>query len=91
MAEQTTTQLGTELKDTLSRCGTDARIIEDSPNQIRLTNIPHSGTHMLPGGVSTLGVLEDHWNEWDIDYVDNDDTVMYGSKSDKDVLITRTA
>jgi hypothetical protein len=91
MEAQTTTELGTELEDTLSRCGTDARIIEDTPNRIRLTNIPHSGTHMLPGQMSTLRVLGNHWNDWEIDYVDNDDTVMYGSKSDKDVIITRTA
>ena len=85
------TQLGDELADTLSRCSTDATIVEDTPNQIRLTNIPHSGTHMLPGGMSTLGVLGDYWGDWDIEYVDNGDTVMYGSKADKDVVITRTA
>jgi hypothetical protein len=86
-----TTELGEDLKETLSRCPTDAKIVEDSPRRIRLTDIPHSATHMLPGGVSTLGVLGDHWGEWDIEYVDNDGTVMYGSKSDKDVVITRTA
>jgi len=91
MAQQTTTILGDELSDTLSRCSGDAKIIKDSPDQLRITNIPHSGTHMLPGGMSTLGVLGDHWGDWDIQYVDNGDTVMYGSKSDKDVVITRTA
>ena len=46
---------------------------------------------MLPGGMSTLSVLGDHWGDWEIEYVDNGDTVMYGSMSDKDVVITRTA
>jgi hypothetical protein len=91
MEAQTTTALGTELANTLSRCSGDAKIIEDTPNQIRITNIPHSATHMLPGGMSTLGVLGNHWNDWNIEYVENDDTVMYGSKSDKDVIVTRTA
>ena len=90
----TTTELGTELEETLSRCGRSGRkvrIVEDTPNRIRMTNIPHSGTHMLPGGMSTLGVLGDHWGDWEIEYVDNGETIMYGSKSDKDVVITRTA
>jgi len=93
-AHNATTELGNELMNTLSRCGRSAkkvRVVEESPTQIRLTNIPHSGTHMLPGGMSTLKVLGEHWNDWDIDYVDNDGTVMYGSRSDKDVVITQTA
>jgi hypothetical protein len=94
MKQNANTELGKELMDTLSRCGRTAKkvkIVEDTHNQIRLTNIPHSGTHMLPGGMSTLQVLGEFWNDWEIDYVDNDDTVMYGSKSDKDVIISRTA
>jgi len=91
MEKQTATELGNELENTLSRCSGDAKIVEDSPKRLRITNIPHSGTHMLPGGMSTLSVLGDHWNDWNIDYVDNNGTVMYGSKSDKDVVITRTA
>lgn len=90
--QQTTTELGNELADLLSRCGSSGgRVVSDSPNQIRVTDIPHSGTHMLPGGMSTLNLLGDYWNEWNINYVDNGDTLMYGSKSDKDVVITRTA
>lgn len=88
-AQKATTELGTELQNTLDRCSGDARIVSDSPTQIRITNIPHSATHMLPGGMSTLGVLGDYWGDWDIEYVENDGTVMYGSKSDKDVVITR--
>jgi len=91
MATKATSELGNELQDTLSRCSGDARIVEDDGDRLRITNIPHSGTHMLPGGMSTLGVLGDYWGEWDIDYVNNGDTVMYGSKPDKDVVITRTA
>ena len=90
-AHNASTMIGTELADTLDSCSGNAKIIEDTPGRIRITNIPHSATHMLPGGMATLGVLGDHWNDWDIDYVDNDDTVMYGSKSDKDVVITQTA
>ena len=94
MEASTTTELGEELMETLSRCGRSAkkvRMVNDTPNQIRLTNIPHSGTHMLPGGMSTLQVLGDYWGDWEIEYVNNGDTVMYGSKADKDVVITRTA
>ena len=93
-AHNATTELGNELMKTLSRCGRSAKkvkIVNDTPGQIRLTNIPHSATHMLPGGMSTLSVLGEHWGDWEIEYVDNGDTVMYGSKSDKDVVITRTA
>lgn len=90
-AQKATTELGTELQNTLSRCPGNAKIVTDTPNQLRITNIPHSATHMLPGGMSTLSVLGDHWDDWDIDYVENDGTVMYGSKSDKGVVITRTA
>jgi hypothetical protein len=86
-----TTQLGDELRETLDRCPTDAKVVEESINHIRLTNIPHSATHMLPGGMSTLDVLGNHWSDWEVEYVDNGGTVMYGSKSDKDVIITRTA
>jgi len=88
------TELASELAETISNCAgshNDAKVVESTATRVRITNIPHSGTHMLPGGMSTLGVLGDYWNEWDIDYVDNDDTVMMGSKSDKDVVITRTA
>jgi hypothetical protein len=88
---EATTELGTELDELLSRCGTDARVVEDSHTQLRLTNIPHSATHMLPGGMSTLELLGDYWEDWQIEYVDNGGTVMYGSKDDKDVIITRTA
>lgn len=88
-ADNATTELGTEIAETISH--KDATVVEDTPNQIRITNIPHSGTHMLPGGVSTLSTLGEHWGDWEINYVNNDDTVMYGSKSDKDVVITRTA
>lgn len=90
-AQKATTKLGTELQNTLDRCPGDARIVSDSPTQVRITNIPHSATHMLPGGMSTLDVLGNYWNDWNVDYVDNDDTVMRGSKSDKDVVITQTA
>jgi hypothetical protein len=94
MEESTQTELGNELMETLSRCGRSARkvrMVEESLNHIRLTNIPHSATHMLPGGMSTLQVLGNHWGDWEIEYVENDGTVMYGSRSDKDVVITRTA
>ena len=90
-AHKASTELGNELAETLGRCSGDAKVIDDSPGQIRITNIPHSATHMLPGGMSTLDVLGDYWDDWEIDYVDNGDTVMYGSKPDKDVIITRTA
>jgi len=89
-----TTELAAEFEETLSNCAgshNEARIVEATPNQIRITNIPHSAGHMLPGGMSTLSVLGNHWGDWDIDYVDNGDTLMYGSKADKDVVITRTA
>jgi hypothetical protein len=88
-AHQATTALGTELADTLDSCSGNAKIVEDTHNQLRITNIPHSATHMLPGGMSTLRVLGNYWEDWDVEYVDNEDTVMYGSKSDKDVVITR--
>ena len=92
-AHKASTELGTELAETLSRSAgshNDAKVVSDSPNQIRITNIPHSGTHMLPGGMSTLSVLGDYWGDWDIEYVNNGDTVMYGSRPDKDAVITRT-
>ena len=85
------TQLAADLEDTLDSCSSDAKIIHDSPDQLRITNIPHSGTHMLPGGVATLDTLDDYWSDWEIEYVDNGGTVMYGSRSDKDVVITRTS
>jgi len=91
MEADNTSTVAQELKETLSRCPGNARIVEDLGSRIRISNIPHSGTHMLPGGVSTLEVLGNHWNDWEINYVENDDTVMYGSKSDKDVVIHRTA
>jgi len=91
MEDNNASPVAQELKETLSRCGTDARIVEDLGSRIRMTNIPHSGTHMLPGGMSTLEALGNHWEDWEINYVDNDDTVMYGSKSDKDVIIRQTA
>jgi hypothetical protein len=89
-----TTDLGSELQELLASCAgahRKARIVEDNSSMVRITNIPHSGSHMLPGGMSTLDVLSDHWESWGVEYVDNGDTVMYGSKSDKDVVITRVA
>jgi hypothetical protein len=91
MAEDNCSPVAKELKETLDNCNSDARVVKDLGSRIRITNIPHSGTHMLPGGVSTLAVLESHWNDWDIRYTDNGETVIYGSKADKDVVITRTA
>jgi hypothetical protein len=85
------TQLAADLEDTFDSCTGDAKIIDDSPDQLRITNIPHSGTHMLPGGMATLDTLGDYWGDWEIEYVDNDGTVMYGSRSDKDVVISRVA
>ena len=83
------TQLAADLEDTLDSCSSDAKIIHAGKTQIQITNIPHSGTHMLPGGIATLDTLSDHWDDWEIEYVDNDGTVMYGSRSDKDVVISR--
>lgn len=94
MEAETRTVLGTELESTLNNAAgshNNAKIVKDTPTEIRITNIPHSGGHMLPGGMSTLETLGEHWTDWEIEYVENDDTVMYGSKSDKDVVITRTA
>ena len=67
----------------------DCDVVSMTATRIELTNIPHSATHMLPGGMSTLKHLGEHWNDWNIEYVDNGDTVMYGSKPDKNVVITR--
>lgn len=85
-----TTQIGMAVAETLENCGSDGRVVEESPNHVRITDIPHSGTHILPGGMSMLGTLGNHWNEWDVEYVENGGTVMRGSKSDKDVVITRS-
>ena len=85
------TQHASDLEDTHDSSSGDSKIIHDSPDQLRITNIPHSGTHMLPGGVATLDTLDDYWGDWEIEYVDNDGTVMYGSRSDKDVVISRVA
>ena len=85
------TQLAADLEDTLDSCSGDAKIIHDSPDQLRITNIPYSGTHMLPGGMATLDTLGNYWSDWEIEYVDNGGTVMYGSRPDKDVVISRVA
>jgi len=90
-AQKATTELGIELQNTLDSCGGDARIVSDSPRQIRITDIPYSATFMLPGGASTLRVLSEYWEDWDIEYIENGDTRKFGRVDDKDVVITRTA
>jgi len=84
------TELGVQLQKMLDSCGGDARVVSDAPGKVRITNIPYSATFMLPGGMSTLRVLSEHWGEWDIEYVKNGGTRKFGRVDDKDVVITRT-
>lgn len=69
----------------------NADVVEITPDRVELTNIPHSATHMLPGGFGTLDALADHWGDWEIDYVENGRTIGLAKNPDMNVVITRTA
>ena len=70
----------------------DCDIVSVTDDRIELTNIPESGgAHMLPGGFGALSALSEHWDDWDIEYVGNGETFMYGSRERQNVVITRRA